>query len=466
MGQREVSASIGTATAGSRLTEPTAEGLAQSGMEQVIAAIEAAGVEVDGAAAAAWATAVAEALVRPGEFSVVADAGLGGHELALLDFDEAHPGVAGLRRLAGLLRTPAADDLRVALAVAGSAAQSRIQPFPADLDFFERVHITAASREAALRRLAEVVRDGARRDAAPKLVLEDVLFGRARDGRSLRWDPAQIAAGALPDQGDGRGKEAVVAWSAAAVDPGLVKLSWFLSDRSLGGPTWVSKVVDASWEDPDGRVGSLDGAIDAEFQQIYLDPLGIALARWLTADSGVVERDRYVRAMEREVVVHRRASPPDHGKAAKRLYNLCRLTDRRPEAIFLRELFDEPASRLYEARTLLRALVRQGRPDPVATKAAVRALLVELAVAVTETGTEAGAAAAAAAALTSALGSCGALCREGSSGETESGALWDALAALDSALAVYLAAVFGGRWLAYPPIARLLEELDERYAGG
>jgi len=36
-----------------------------------------------------------------------------------------------------------------ALSLSGSAAQSKIQRFPGDCDFFERVHIKADAREAA-----------------------------------------------------------------------------------------------------------------------------------------------------------------------------------------------------------------------------------------------------------------------------------------------------------------------------
>jgi hypothetical protein len=38
-----------------------------------------------------------------------------------------------------------------ALALSGSAAQNRIHRFPADIDFFERVHIRADTQERGLR---------------------------------------------------------------------------------------------------------------------------------------------------------------------------------------------------------------------------------------------------------------------------------------------------------------------------
>ena len=47
---------------------------------------------------------------------------------------------------------------------------------------------------------------------------------------------------------------------------------------------------------------------------------------------------------------------PNYGKAAKRMYNIFRLTGRYHEAIFLRELFDEPASMLYQVWSLIRTV--------------------------------------------------------------------------------------------------------------
>jgi hypothetical protein len=38
------------------------------------------------------------------------------------------------------------------------------------------------------------------------------------------------------------------------------------------------------------------------------------------------------------------------------MYNIFRLTGRYPEAVFLRELFDEPSSLLYQVWSLIRTL--------------------------------------------------------------------------------------------------------------
>jgi hypothetical protein len=53
---------------------------------------------------------------------------------------------------------------------------------------------------------------------------------------------------------------------------------------------------------------------------------------------------------------------PNYGKAAKRMYNVFRLQGRYQEAIFIRELFDEPASMLYQVWSLIRTIDEAAAP--------------------------------------------------------------------------------------------------------
>jgi hypothetical protein len=46
----------------------------------------------------------------------------------------------------------------------------------------------------------------------------------------------------------------------------------------------------------------------------------------------------------------------NYGKVAKRLYNIFRLTGRYEDAAFLRDLFDEPATMLYQVWSLIRTM--------------------------------------------------------------------------------------------------------------
>jgi hypothetical protein len=420
----------------------------------LIAGIEQAGVAVDETAALAWLAAVAEAATTPAEFAVAGE-GFGGHELALLDFDPAK--ATQLRRIGRLVATPAAADVRPALAIAGSAAQGRIQPYPADADFFERVHILAPTEAAARRRLAETLRATvARVQALDGFTLEEVVFGRLPagtpkqalgwHGSGIAWSLAEVVAGAktiaLPDR-----PPLVVAWEEAAADPGFVKADWFLTDPALGGPARVSKVVDATWQAPDGRILSLDGAIDPDFQQVYLDADAAAIAAHLTDELTLAERERYLTAMEGEVATYVGKRPPNYGKVAKRLYNHSRLTGRHAEALFLRELLDEPPARLYQARTLLEVVGVHAGQDPVAALAALSALLDDLADALAADPTCRDAAAA---------------CRELERPPTAA-AIRDALATLDRVLEERTSHAFGERLRGYPPLAALLDDIARRH---
>ena len=65
--------------------------------------------------------------------------------------------------------------------------------------------------------------------------------------------------------------------------------------------------------------------------------------------------DDYVGQLEREVVKYL-TKDINYGKAAKRMYNIFRLTGRYQEAAFIRELFDEPTSLLYQVWSLFRTM--------------------------------------------------------------------------------------------------------------
>jgi hypothetical protein len=65
--------------------------------------------------------------------------------------------------------------------------------------------------------------------------------------------------------------------------------------------------------------------------------------------------DEYVTALEREVYKYL-TKDVNYGKVAKRMYNIFRLTGKYEEAAFLRELFDEPATILYQIWSLIRTI--------------------------------------------------------------------------------------------------------------
>ena len=103
--------------------------------------------------------------------------------------------------------------------------------------------------------------------------------------------------------------------------------------------------------------------MDPYFQEIYLQaesvPIFSKLAQHVSADA----LDDYVTALKGEVKKYI-TKQKNYGKAAKRMYNIFRLTGQYSEAVYLRELFDEPASLLYQIWSLIRTV-----DDAIAAKA-------------------------------------------------------------------------------------------------
>jgi hypothetical protein len=168
----------------------------------------------------------------------------------------------------------------------------------------------------------------------------------------LIWLAEDISRGNLRYQSP-TGEVTEVALVEAASDPAFVKIDWTLVDPALGGPGRVSKAIDVTWQSADGPIESLDGSIDADFQQIYLDASAADLAAALISGLAASSRDHYLWHMEREIAKYCLSSSPDFAKVAKRLYNFCRLTGRFADAVYVRELFDEPAARMHQLRLKL-----------------------------------------------------------------------------------------------------------------
>jgi hypothetical protein len=95
---------------------------------------------------------------------------------------------------------------------------------------------------------------------------------------------------------------------------------------------------------------------------VYLEaesiPVFTKLAKHVDGDA----LDGYVKQLEKEVAkyIHKDLN---YGKAAKRMYNVFRLTGRYEEAAYLRELFDEPATVLYQVWSLIRTIDDCFTPD-------------------------------------------------------------------------------------------------------
>ncbi len=331
-------------------------------LARIIESAKRLGVEMDEEEAIQWLTAMAA--WKPSD-AVVVDtrSGVFGHSAVMLDFSPEE--LAYFREIGRLVEFKDQPGVvETALALSGSAAQSKIQTYPGDCDYFERVNIKAASREEACRILANLMREKALSTMkGPTYQLIEVKFGSypedvVKEGRLMKagtpiaWSAEEIRAGqieaAYPD-----GKSAVIRWEAVAMEPGWCKLDWVVADPTRGRLANASNMLDVTWEAPDGEITPLDGYLDPYFQEVYLEaesiPLFAKLARHVSADA----LDDYVAVLEREIRKYL-TKDINYGKAAKRMYNIFRLTGRYYEAAFLRELFDEPTTVLYQVWSLIR----------------------------------------------------------------------------------------------------------------
>lgn len=322
------------------------------------------GVEMDEAGALQWLAAMG-AGEAGGDIVVDSRTGVFGHRISMLDFSP-----ADLERFRSIGRlVEFADEpgvVETALALSGSAAQSKIQSFPGDCDFFERVNIKALTREKAGAILSRLMRDkslAAAKGETYQLIEvkmgtypEDMVHGGlpVKGGAPIAWHVDEIRAGQIegfrPD-----GSPIAVAWETTALNPGWCKLDWVVADPRRGQLANASNMLDVTWEAPDGSITPLDGYLDPYFQEVYLEaesiPIFAKLAKHVSADA----LDNYVHQLEKEVNKYL-TKDLNYGKAAKRMYNIFRLTGRYEEAVFIRELFDEPATVLYQVWSLIRTL--------------------------------------------------------------------------------------------------------------
>ena len=333
-------------------------------LAQVIESAQRFGIELDEEEALQWLTAMAHSEAQQ-DLVVDKDSGVFGHRVAMLDFSPQD--LAYFREVGRLVEFhDRPGEVETALALSGSAAQSKIQSYPGDCDYFERVNIIAPTREKACLILADLMREKAlSTEKGPTYELIEVKFGSYpaevvkggrtyKPGTPIAWLPPEIRAGKI-EAFAANGDAVPITWEQAALDPGWCKLDWVVADPLRKRLANASNMLDVTWEAPDGTITPLDGYLDPYFQEVYLEaesvPIFAKLARHVSADA----LQDYVSALEREVRKYL-TKDVNYGKAAKRMYNIFRLTGQYPEAAFLRELFDEPATVLYQVYTLIRTM--------------------------------------------------------------------------------------------------------------
>jgi len=125
-------------------------------IDHIIEAAHRLGVEMHEAEAIQWLDAIVAAKNAGGQMTVDEQTGVYGFNVTMLDFDAGD--LERYRRIGAIVGIPGEEGVETALSLSGSAAQSRVQLYPGDCDFFERVNIAAPTREAACRKAGEVMR--------------------------------------------------------------------------------------------------------------------------------------------------------------------------------------------------------------------------------------------------------------------------------------------------------------------
>ena len=345
------------------------QGRADEDVSQIIKTAQMLGVEVDETDVAQWLTSMAAADAM--DWDIDLEAGIYGHEITLLDFDKAT--LERYRRIADIVQLPDLPNVETAISLAGSAAQGVIQRYPGDCDYFERVNITADTREEACQILADLMRDKALDTyEGPNYNLIEVKFGtwktevvkageRHPVGSPISWEAEEVEEGVMHVL-RASGEPWEVEWSYGCLDPGWCKMDWVVAEPERGRVVNASNMLDVTWETPEGDIVPLDGFLDPYFQEVYLEAESVPLFTKLSRHVSPEALDDYVQQITGEVHKYTH-DPANYGKAAKRLYNIFRLTGRHGAAALIRELFDEPAALLYQVWSLLDTLDDAGRPD-------------------------------------------------------------------------------------------------------
>ena len=339
---------------------------------RIITSAQRLGIELDEAEALQWLTAMAAGAAQENEVVMDERTGVFGHKVTMLDFSPED--LAQFREIGRLVEFhDVPGKVETALALSGSAAQSKIQTYPGDADYFERINIIAPNRITACQILADLIYEKVDEKAqGPNFQLLQIRMGSypldvIRDGKSykrgssLEWTVNEVLAKEI-EVTTTEGKTITIYWDKAAQDPGWCKLDWVVADPLRNQLVNASNMLDITWEAPDGTITPLDGYLDPYFQEVYLEAESVPIFSKLAQHVSANALDDYVSQLEKEVNKYL-TKDINYGKAAKRMYNVFRLTGRYQEAAFLRELFDEPTSMLYQVWALIRTMDECSQPD-------------------------------------------------------------------------------------------------------
>lgn len=349
----------------------------QIDLERIMESAKRLGVEIEEDEALQWLTSMASAK-DDDNITMNTRTGVFGHKISMLDFSDKE--LEYFKRVGRIVEfEDIPGQVETALALSGSSAQSKIQSYPGDCDYFERVNIIAPTHEEACTILARIMLEKSLSSLqGPNYQLIEVKYGsypvdmvigdqKNRAGTPIAWRSDQLKAGKI-EGFTPEGSALTVTWQEVSSDPGWCKLDWVVADPIRKQLANASNMLDVTWEAPDGKISPLDGYLDPYFQEIYLDAASVPIFSKLAQHVSGNALDDYVTALEREVKKYL-TKDINYGKVAKRMYNIFRLTGRYEEASFLRELFDEPATMLYQIWSLIRTIDDASVPGSSITRA-------------------------------------------------------------------------------------------------
>jgi hypothetical protein len=349
----------------------------QIDLERIMESAKRLGVEIEEDEALQWLTSMASAK-DDDNITMNTRTGVFGHKISMLDFSDKE--LEYFKRVGRIVEfEDIPGQVETALALSGSSAQSKIQSYPGDCDYFERVNIIAPTHEEACSILARIMLEKSLSSLqGPNYQLIEVKYGsypvdmvigdqKNRAGTPIAWRSDQLKAGKI-EGFTPEGSALTVTWQEVSSDPGWCKLDWVVADPIRKQLANASNMLDVTWEAPDGKISPLDGYLDPYFQEIYLDAASVPIFSKLAQHVSGNALDDYVSALEREVKKYL-TKDINYGKVAKRMYNIFRLTGRYEEASFLRELFDEPATMLYQVWSLIRTIDDASVPGTSITRA-------------------------------------------------------------------------------------------------
>lgn len=349
----------------------------QIDLERIMESAKRLGVEIEEDEALQWLTSMASAK-DDDNITMNTRTGVFGHKISMLDFSDKE--LEYFKRVGRIVEfEDIPGQVETALALSGSSAQSKIQSYPGDCDYFERVNIIAPTHEEACTILARIMLEKSLSSLqGPNYQLIEVKYGsypvdmvigdqKNRAGTPIAWRSDQLKAGKI-EGFTPEGSALTVTWQEVSSDPGWCKLDWVVADPIRKQLANASNMLDVTWEAPDGKISPLDGYLDPYFQEIYLDAASVPIFSKLAQHVSGNALDDYVSALEREVKKYL-TKDINYGKVAKRMYNIFRLTGRYEEASFLRELFDEPATMLYQVWSLIRTIDDASVPGSSITRA-------------------------------------------------------------------------------------------------